>query len=223
LTFAWLSLVLSPPIQPCFADEAMTIEQLIINMQKAVDAIEDIIFTLKMTLKTLNGTNSNDEKYLEQVSHFQFKKHPLLVLRTDLPGHTKSLTRKVADKDYVTRYDPKTQELSKYEFASRNFASLIPHLGEDLETIKKFVDLKTSYNLERKMDSQGPYYVLSLKVIPDESFFVYSIREADWLIFKWEGFRYEQLMSDYEVKDVIINSGLTEDSFKLGADNSVSE
>ncbi|OGX37202.1 MAG: hypothetical protein A3G91_05555 [Omnitrophica WOR_2 bacterium RIFCSPLOWO2_12_FULL_50_9] len=195
-------------IDPCWAQEKLDAQQLLANMEKANAAIEDVSFK---EITTSSGIPAfiGDRAIL---SHWFKRPYFSLSKREGSPG-TILLYKKEEGKVYFYDYSASSNEIFKKEFPQNEVIFRdVPYLFGDLGLIRNVVERKSDYTLDKKEGPQGVYYVFKCNAPGGPEAFY--IREADWLIFKKESSGFGLLT---EFRDIKINSGLSDDIFKLDA------
>ncbi len=195
-------------IDPCWAQEKLDAQQLLVNMEKANAAIEDVSF---------KGVTTSPGLPRELITSYWFKRPCFLLSKLEGPRAAYiSLIKQEGEKIYFYDYSASSNEISKKEVPQNEETCRgVPYLFEAyLTLVRRAVEEKAVYTLDKKEGPQGVYYVFKAD-LPGSSY-VFYIREADWLIFKRETSS-NRGNTVTELRDIKINSGLSDDIFKLDA------
>lgn len=219
-TLACLFFVQGLWVHPCFAEKEMSLETLLANMQKAVDSINDLTFTLTISYGEEMNAKLKDSKFTNFAEHHSFKK-PYWSL--SVGENSQFLYKQKGDKKFEMLYYSialKKITRSEEEIPQDQLPVPVPFLGQ-LSYKMNHIKEKPDFTLEQKNDLKGSYFLLTLKQDQSKGKTLFYIREADWLIFKMESFENNRLVVSQEASDVKINSGLKDEVFKLNVDESI--
>ncbi len=185
-------------IDPCWAQEKLDAQQLLVNMEKANAAIEDVSF---------KGVTTSPGLPRELITSYWFKRPCFLLSKLEGPRAAYiSLLKQEGEKIYFYDYSASSNEISKKEVPQNEETCRgVPYLFEAyLTLVRRAVEEKAVYTLDKKEGPQGVYYVFKAD-LPGSSY-VFYIREADWLIFKRETSS-NRGNTVTELRDIKINSG----------------